>query len=211
MEALAKHKPYVPPVPVGNKRWKYQVGATVLSRSGQVLRITKQCINTASGNAPWYEATLLPDQIEWFVYEDVIVAHLPMSVIQTIAYPWRKQTHRIWTEGYCFGYKNGNKDGRHVNQHLRQANATLHQMGIDSSRRALVQRDKSRNAGEKLAVHIYNYLKGTKGKLELLDNLVEYCVSEGWNGPACSWLKFLSDYAHQEPNRDGRDGDINME
>jgi len=54
--------------------------------------------------------------------------------------------------------------------------------------RVLAQRDASRRAGDLLAAAIWK-----TDDPELKKYVIDYCKSQGWGGPAMSWLKKLED------------------
>ena len=54
--------------------------------------------------------------------------------------------------------------------------------------RLLHERDKARNAGDKLAAVVFKSVDTS-----LRPALKEYCFSEGWGGPIMGWLEKLKD------------------
>ncbi|KKN65645.1 hypothetical protein LCGC14_0479610 [marine sediment metagenome] len=57
--------------------------------------------------------------------------------------------------------------------------------------RLLVERDESRDHGDKLAMVVKTFLKGKADNSKLREALMAYCCAEGWNGPAGRWVKEL--------------------
>ena len=55
--------------------------------------------------------------------------------------------------------------------------------------RWLRERDQARDAGDKLAVAVKQYLDNKASAADLEKALATYCEREGWHGPACSWVK----------------------
>lgn len=55
--------------------------------------------------------------------------------------------------------------------------------------------DAAQSAGDKLAIAVLACLQsGVACEEDIQAAVLEYCIAQGWNGPACRWVGQVIDY-----------------
>ena len=62
----------------------------------------------------------------------------------------------------------------------------------------LSQRDQARDDGDKLAIRVREHLIGNFTDDDLRIALMQYCISQNWNGPTGGWASEIASYEKSE-------------